>query len=104
MLVWDRSFVAAVEHGESNAVEAGQTLLGADPEVAIRCSGDRLNGALRQPLRYLPIVENVLARLHRRVERACQARDGHEQHYERAATCLTHTIGPHTFSAARHIF
>jgi hypothetical protein len=60
-LARDGRFVAAVEHGEACAVEAGQTFLGADPKVSIGRAGERLRCALRQSVGNLPVIEDVLA-------------------------------------------
>src|SRR5580658_11137612 len=68
VLAGDCGFAATVEHREPDPIEARQSFLGTDPQVAVRRSRDRLNGGLRQSLRNLPIVENVLARLQRRFE------------------------------------
>ena len=42
--------VLLIENSESHAVEASQTLLSANPDVAVSGLRDRVNGVLRQPV------------------------------------------------------
>jgi hypothetical protein len=66
--------IAAIENGEAHAVEAHQTLMARQPQVAIGCAGQGFDRVLRQALLDLPVVEHVLADGQLRVERLCRPR------------------------------
>ena len=61
--------VAAIENSEAHAVEAHETFVSRQPQIAIRRAGEGFDRVLRQALLDLPVVEHVLADGELRIER-----------------------------------
>ncbi len=57
VLVGNRRFILVIEYDELDAVESGQTFLGANSKITVRRARYSLDGHLRQALRNLPGVE-----------------------------------------------
>jgi hypothetical protein len=70
---------SGVEDREARAVEPDEPFLRAEPEVAVRCLGQRHHGVLGQPLLGLPDVVDVLGDRLARVEGRGPADHSREQ-------------------------
>jgi len=81
----DRGRVATIEDDEAHAVEAGEALLGADPQVTVAGLRDRQRRVLRQTIGDLPRVEHVLRGRLERAERQGGGRRERRQHGADAA-------------------
>jgi hypothetical protein len=68
--VLDGRRIPLVENGEVNAVEAGESGLGAEPEIAVARLDNGLDGILRQALFSLPDIVIVLGNGFAGIERA----------------------------------
>ena len=69
MSLLEGGLVSAIEDGEFDPVEAREAFLGAHPQVPVRRPRNCLSRALRQTFGNLPVVENVLGRQERGIER-----------------------------------
>src|SRR5262249_17008771 len=78
-VVPERRAVACVEDRESDAVESHQSFLCPEPQVAVQCLGNRIDGVLRHPGVGVPYVMSVLRKWGAGIQPAQSHRDQKER-------------------------